>query len=69
MEYGITIPRGDIAAQPSPWKYLTNFARESEQMGCTYCVIGDRLESGLDPFSVLTASAEASGRMRQVRPC
>ena len=33
MEYGITIPPGDIAEQPSPWKYLTNFARESEQMG------------------------------------
>jgi alkanesulfonate monooxygenase SsuD/methylene tetrahydromethanopterin reductase-like flavin-dependent oxidoreductase (luciferase family) len=64
MEYGITIPRGDVAEQPSPWKYLTNFARESEQMGCTYGVIGDRLESGMDPFSVLTAIAEASGRMR-----
>ena len=64
MEYGITIPRGDIAEQPSPWKYLTNFARESEQMGCAYGVIGDRLESGMDPFSVLTAIAEASGRMR-----
>jgi alkanesulfonate monooxygenase SsuD/methylene tetrahydromethanopterin reductase-like flavin-dependent oxidoreductase (luciferase family) len=66
MEYGITIPRGDIAEQPSPWKYLTNFTRESEQMGCTYCVIGDRLESGMDPFSVLTAIVEASGRMRLV---
>ena len=33
-------------------------------MGYTYGVIGDRLESGLDPFSVLTAIAEASGRMR-----
>src|SRR4029434_8141229 len=66
MEYGITIRRGDVAEQPSPWQYLTNFARESEQMGCAYCVIGDRLESGLDPFSVLTAIAEASGRMRLV---
>jgi len=64
MEYGITIPRGDIAEQPSPWKYLTHFAREAEQMGCAYGVIGDRLESGLDSFSVLTAIAEASGRMR-----
>src|SRR5437879_10678669 len=64
MEYGITIPRGDIANQPSPWKYLTHFAREAEQMGCAYGVIGDRLESGLDSFSVLTAIAEASGRMR-----
>jgi alkanesulfonate monooxygenase SsuD/methylene tetrahydromethanopterin reductase-like flavin-dependent oxidoreductase (luciferase family) len=66
MEYGITIPRGDVAEQPSPWQYLTHFARESEQMGCAYCVIGDRLESGMDPFSVLTAITEASGRMRLV---
>src|SRR2546427_3360068 len=66
MEYGITIPRGDIANQPSPWKYLTHFAREAEQMGCAYGVIGDRLESGLDSFSVLTAIAEASGHMRLV---
>src|SRR5713101_10055916 len=64
MEYGITLPRGGVAEQPSPWKYLTNFARESDQMGCAYCVIGDRLESGLDPFCVFTAIAEASGRMR-----
>jgi alkanesulfonate monooxygenase SsuD/methylene tetrahydromethanopterin reductase-like flavin-dependent oxidoreductase (luciferase family) len=64
MEYGITFPRGGIAEQPSPWKYLTSLAREFEQMGCAYCVIGDRLESGMDPFSVLTAIAEASGRMR-----
>jgi alkanesulfonate monooxygenase SsuD/methylene tetrahydromethanopterin reductase-like flavin-dependent oxidoreductase (luciferase family) len=63
MEYGITIPRGGIADQPSPWQYLTSFAREAEQMGCAYCVIGDRLESGgLDALSVLTAIAEASGR-------
>ena len=66
MEYGLTIPRGDVAEQPSPWQYLTHFARESEQMGCAYCVIGDRLESGMDPFSVLTAITEASGRMRLV---
>jgi len=66
MEYGITVPRGDVAEHPSPWKYLTNFARESEQMGCAYGVIGDRLESGMEPFSVLTAIAEASGRMRLV---
>src|SRR5216683_643393 len=66
MEYGITIPRGDVAEQPSPWKYLTNFAREAEQMGCAYGVLGDRLESGLDPFCVFAAIAEASGRMRLV---
>src|ERR671923_2468484 len=64
MEYGITFPRAGVADQPSPWKYLTNFAREAEQMGCTYGVIGDRLEAGMDPFSVLTAVADASGRMR-----
>src|SRR5205085_8985718 len=66
MEYGITVPRAGIAEQPSPWKYLGNFARESDQMGCAYGVIGDRLESGMDSFSVLTAIAEASGRMRLV---
>ena len=66
MEYGITFPRGGVADQPSPLKYLTNFAREAEQMGCAYGVIGDRLEAGIDPFSVLTAIAEASGRMRLV---
>src|SRR5437773_2468617 len=64
MEYGITIPRGSVAEQPAPWKYLTHFARVAEQMGCAYGVIGDRLESGMDSFSVLTAIAEASGRMR-----
>lgn len=64
MEYGITFPRGGMAEQPSPWKYLTNFARESAQMGCAYGVVGDRLESGLDSFSILTAIAEASGHMR-----
>jgi len=64
MEYGITFPRTGVAEQPSPWKYLTNFARAAEQMGCAYGVVGDRLESGLDSFSILTAIAEASGRMR-----
>ncbi len=64
MEYGITFPRGSVADQPSPWKYLANFAQASEQMGCAYGVIGDRLEAGMDPFSVLTAIAEASGHMR-----
>jgi probable F420-dependent oxidoreductase len=66
MEYGITFPRMESAAQPSPWNYLTNFAREAERMGCAYGVIGDRLEAGLDPFTVLSAVAEASGRMRLV---
>jgi alkanesulfonate monooxygenase SsuD/methylene tetrahydromethanopterin reductase-like flavin-dependent oxidoreductase (luciferase family) len=56
----------DIADQLSPLAYLTNFARASEPMGCTYCVIGDRLESGLDAFIAFTAIAEALGRMRLV---
>lgn len=64
MDYGITIPRMNIAAQPDPWGYLTDFARRSDRMGCAYCVIGDRLESGLDSLSVLTAIAQASGRMQ-----
>jgi alkanesulfonate monooxygenase SsuD/methylene tetrahydromethanopterin reductase-like flavin-dependent oxidoreductase (luciferase family) len=64
MEYGITFPREGIAEHASPLTYLTRFAREAEQMGCTYGVIGDRLESGLDSFGVLSAIAEASGRMR-----
>ena len=66
MEYGITIPRTEIAAQPDPLTYLTDFARTANQMGCAYCVIGDRLESGMDAFNVLTAIAEASGNMRLV---
>ena len=66
MEYGITVPRGEIAHHPAPLKYLTDFARTSEAMGCSHCVIGDRLESGLDPFIVFSAIAEASGRMRLV---
>jgi alkanesulfonate monooxygenase SsuD/methylene tetrahydromethanopterin reductase-like flavin-dependent oxidoreductase (luciferase family) len=64
MEYGITFPRVGVAEQPSPWQYLTTFARATEQMGCAYGVIGDRLESGMDPLSLLTAIVEASGRMR-----
>src|SRR5919198_3542609 len=66
MEYGITFARDGVAEQPEPLKYLTDFARAAEQMGCAYAVIGDRLESGLDPFIMLTAIAEASGRMRLV---
>ena len=66
MEFGISFPRTGVADQPSPLQYLTNFAREAEQMGCAYGVTGDRLEAGIDPFSVLTAVTEASGRMRLV---
>ena len=64
MEFGITFPRTGVADQPSPLKYLTHFAREAEQMGCAYGVVGDRLEGGIDPLSILTVVAEASGRMR-----
>jgi alkanesulfonate monooxygenase SsuD/methylene tetrahydromethanopterin reductase-like flavin-dependent oxidoreductase (luciferase family) len=66
MEYGITFPRGGVAEQRFPWQYLTHFARSADQMGCAYGVVGDRLESGLDSLSLLTAVAEASGRMRLV---
>lgn len=66
MEYGITFPREAAAEQLSPLQYLTRFTREAAQMGCAYGVIGDRLESGLDAFNVLTAVAEASGNMRLV---
>jgi hypothetical protein len=40
MEFGITFPRTGVADQASPLKYLTNFAREAEQMGCAYGVVG-----------------------------
>lgn len=66
MEYGMTFSREEAAEQSSPWKYLTNFAKEAERMGCAYCVIGDRLESGLDALSILTSIVEASGNMRLV---
>ena len=66
MDYGITIPRMEIADQPNPLQFLTDFARASDQMGCAYCVIGDRLESGMDALSVLTALAAASGRMKLI---
>src|SRR5204863_8666206 len=66
MEYGITFSRDGLAEHPEPLMYLTDFARAAEQMGCAYGVIGDRLESGLDPFLLLTAIAVASGRMRLV---
>lgn len=63
IEYGITFPRAGVAEQPSPWQYLTHLAREAERIGYTYSIIGDRLEAGLDPFSMLTTVAQASGRM------
>ena len=66
VEYGITFPRDGLEEHPSPFKYLTDFARAAEQMGCTYGVIGDRPESGIEPLMVFTAVAEASGRMKLV---
>src|ERR671918_2884229 len=68
MEFGITFPRMGVADQPAPLKYLTHFAREAEQMGCTYAVVGDPLEGGIDPLSILTAIIEASGRLRLATP-
>jgi alkanesulfonate monooxygenase SsuD/methylene tetrahydromethanopterin reductase-like flavin-dependent oxidoreductase (luciferase family) len=64
MDYGMTLPRDSLADQPSPLAYMTNLVRESDRLGYTYCVIGDRLESGMDPFSVLSAVAQVSGRTR-----
>ena len=64
MEYGITVARTGVSDHPSPLKYLTSFAREAERAGCHYAVVGDRLESAMDPLVLLTAIAEASGRMR-----
>jgi hypothetical protein len=55
--------RAGVAEQSSPRQYLTHLAREAERMGYTHSVIGDRLEAGLDPFSMLTTVAQASGRM------
>ena len=66
MKYGITLDRDGVAARPAPLQYLTEFARTAERMGCAYGVIGDRLESGIDPFLLLTAIAEASGSMQLV---
>jgi alkanesulfonate monooxygenase SsuD/methylene tetrahydromethanopterin reductase-like flavin-dependent oxidoreductase (luciferase family) len=66
MKYGITLDRDGVAKRPAPLKYLTDFAREAEHLGCAYGVIGDRLESGVDPFLLLSAIAEASGSMQLV---
>lgn len=66
MRYGITFDRDAIARQPEPLRYLTDFAREAAGLGYDDGVIGDRLETGLDPFLLFAAIAEASGRMRLV---
>src|SRR5262245_9497502 len=66
MQYGITFDRDAIARRPEPLRYLTDFAREAERLGYGDGVIGDRLETGLDPFLLFAAIAEASGRMRLV---
>jgi alkanesulfonate monooxygenase SsuD/methylene tetrahydromethanopterin reductase-like flavin-dependent oxidoreductase (luciferase family) len=66
MKFGITLDRDGVATRPEPLRYLTGLAREAERMGCSYVVVGDRLESGVDPFLLLSAIAEASGRMQLV---
>src|SRR5262245_40328025 len=66
MKYGITIDRVGLAARPEPLKYLTSFAHQAEQIGCTYIVVGDRFDSGLDPFLLFGAIAEASGKLQLV---
>ncbi|MFN8635160.1 MAG: LLM class flavin-dependent oxidoreductase [Chloroflexota bacterium] len=66
MKYGITLDRDGLAYRPAPVTYLTGFVREAERMGCSYAVIGDRIDSGIDPFLVLAAVAEASGGMQLV---
>src|SRR5438874_2041496 len=66
VEYGITFARDGLEQQPSPMKYLTDFAHAAEQMGCSYGVVGDRPESGLEPLMIFTAVAEASGKMKLV---
>ena len=66
MKYGITIDRVGLAARPEPLKYLTDFARQAERMGFSYVVVGDRFDSGIDPFLLFGAIAEASGRMQLV---
>src|SRR3954467_3942259 len=62
MQFGITLDRDGIATQPEPLRYLSDFAREAERLGYAYIVIGDRLESGVDPFLPLAA------RPRGARP-
>ena len=67
MEYGITFPRDGLEEYPSPFKYLTDHAvGAAHLLGCTYGVIGDRPESGVEPLMVFAAVAEASGRMKLV---
>ena len=68
MEFGITLPRNDVAGQPSPLKYLSEVVREGERMGYAYCVIGDRLESDMDPFVTLAAVTEASAHIQSTPP-
>jgi alkanesulfonate monooxygenase SsuD/methylene tetrahydromethanopterin reductase-like flavin-dependent oxidoreductase (luciferase family) len=66
VEYGFTFRRDEIADHPAPLKRLIEQARAADAMGCAYGVVGDRLEAGLDPFCLLSAIAEASGRMQLV---
>ena len=66
MKYGITVDRVGLAARSEPLKYLTEFARQAERMGCSSIVVGDRFESGIYPFLLFGAIAEASGQMQLV---
>jgi alkanesulfonate monooxygenase SsuD/methylene tetrahydromethanopterin reductase-like flavin-dependent oxidoreductase (luciferase family) len=66
MKYGFTLDRDGIASHPAPLQSLAHQAREGERLGYSYAVIGDRLESGVDPFLILTAIAEASGTLELV---
>lgn len=64
MDFGLSFRREGFAEHITPLRYLTDFARQAEQMGCAYAVLGDRLEAGVDPFTLFSAIAEASGSMR-----
>jgi alkanesulfonate monooxygenase SsuD/methylene tetrahydromethanopterin reductase-like flavin-dependent oxidoreductase (luciferase family) len=66
VKFGITLDRDGLAKRPEPVKYLTHHVREAERMGCSHAVIGDRIDSGMDPYLVLAAIAEASGNMTLV---
>jgi alkanesulfonate monooxygenase SsuD/methylene tetrahydromethanopterin reductase-like flavin-dependent oxidoreductase (luciferase family) len=66
MKYGFTLDRDGIARQSAPVQYLSELVRAGERLGYTYAVIGDRLQSGVDPFLLLAAIAEASGKLELV---
>ncbi|MFN8522823.1 MAG: LLM class flavin-dependent oxidoreductase [Chloroflexota bacterium] len=66
MDFGITINRDGLDRATEPLKQLTSFARSAYETGWRYAVVGDRLEGSMDPLTILTAIAEASGDMRLV---